>query len=99
MALVGYVLEDLDPNNVEGHCPAFYRRVKSRMIAKQIIRHLKTVDYEILKNQSEQYTWGNDEKEEMNRPTMLWLLLQACCLSTCVGVLKLKTYIDDANLS
>jgi len=92
-----YVLEELDPTNDAGHRPAFYRRVKSRMIAKRIVGHLKTADYEILKNQSEQYTWANDEKEEMDGPTMLWLLLQACNPSTRVGVSELKTDIRNAN--
>ena len=92
-----YVLEELDPTNDAGHRPAFYRRVKSRMIAKRIVGHLKTADYEILKNQSEQYTWANDEKEEMDGPTILWLLLQACNPSTRVGVSELKTDIRNAN--
>jgi len=37
----GYVLEDLDPANNQAHRPAFFRRVRSRMIAKRIMGHLK----------------------------------------------------------
>ena len=67
------------------------------MIAKRIIGHLKTADFEILKNHSAKYTWFNDDKEEMDGPTILWLLLQACNPSTRVGVSELKTYLRNAT--
>ena len=81
-----YELETLDPSSNPSHRPAFFRRVRSRMIAKRIVGHLKTADFEILKNQSAKYTWYNDTKEEMDGPTILWLLLQASKPSTRVGV-------------
>jgi len=93
----GYDLEDIDPVNEPAHRPALYRRVCSRMIAKRIIGHLKTVDLEILKNQADKYTWSNAEKEEMDGPTILWLLLQACNPSTRVGVSELKTDLCNAT--
>lgn len=57
----GYVLENIDPADNEKHQPAFFRRVRSRMVAKQIIGHLKTADFEILKNQATKFTWSNEE--------------------------------------
>ena len=42
-----YGLEDLDPSADPTHRPAFFRRVRSRMIAKRIIGRLKTADFEI----------------------------------------------------
>ena len=70
----GYDLEGIDPENEPSHRPAFYRRVRSRMIAKRIIGHLKTADLEILKNQADKYTWSNADKEEVYGPIILWLL-------------------------
>ena len=93
----GYDLEVIDPANNPGHRPAFYRRVRSRMIAKRIVGHLKTADFENLKNHCEKYTWSNEDKEEMDGPTMLWLLLQACNPSTRVGVSELKTDLRNAT--
>ena len=93
----GYDLEELDPAANAAHRPAFFRRVRSRMIARRIMGRLKTADFEILKNQASKYTWSNDEKEEMDGPTMLWLLLQACNPSTRVGVSELKTDLRNAT--
>lgn len=93
----GHDLEDLDPANNQAHRPAFFRRVRSRMIAKRIMGHLKTADMEILKNQAELYTWSNANKEEMDGPMMLWLLLQACNPSTRVGISELKTDLRNAT--
>jgi len=94
-----YVLEQLDPTNEAAHRPVFFRRVRSRMIAKRIVGHLKTADLEILKNQASQYTWANADKEEMDGPTMLWLLLQSCNPSTRVGISELKTDLRNATSS
>jgi len=69
------------------------------MIAKRIFGHLKTADFEILKNQASKYTWTNDVKEEMDGPTMLWLLLQSCNPSTRVGISELKTDLRNASSS
>ena len=74
-----------------------HRRVRSRMIAKRIIGHLKTSNFEILKKHASKYTWSNDTKNEMDRPTMLWILLQACNPSTRVGLSELKTDLRNAN--
>lgn len=41
------------------------------MIAKRIIAHLKTADYEVSKNKSSQYTWSGDKEEEIDGPTVL----------------------------
>ena len=92
-----FTLEELDPTNNENHRPAFFRRVRSRMITKKIMGHLKTADLEILKNQASKYTWSHDIKEEINGPTMLWLLMQANNSSTRVGVSELKTYLRNAT--
>ena len=93
------VLENLDPTNVQEHRPAFFRRVRSRMIVKRIIGRLKTADLEILKEQATKYTWSNDDKEEMDGSTMLWLLLQVCNPSTRVGLSELKTDLSNASSS
>jgi len=92
-----YALENLDPVADPTHLPALFRRVRSRMIAKRIIGHLITEDFEILKNQSAKYTWFNDDKEEMDGPTMLWLIIQVCNPSTRVGVSVLKTDLRKAT--
>jgi len=94
-----YDLQDLDPTNEVAHRPAFYRRVRSRMIAKRIVGHLKTADLEILKNQATKYTWTNANKDELDGPTMLWLLLQSCNPSTRVGISELKTDLRNATSS
>jgi len=70
--------------------PAFYRRVRSRMTAKRIVDYLKTADYEVLKNKSKHFTWPGHGNEEIDGPTLLWLLLQMCNSSTRVGVAELK---------
>ena len=93
----GYDLEAIDPANDPTHRPAFFRRVRSHMIAKRIIGHLKTADLEILKNQAAKYTWSNADKDELDGPTMLWLLLQACNPLTRVGVSELKTDLRNAT--
>ena len=93
----GYDLEAIDQATEPTHRPAFFKRVRSRMIAKRIIVHLKTVDLEILKNQAAKYTWSNADKDELDGPTMLWLLLQTCNPSTRIGVSELKTDLRNAT--
>ena len=48
----------LDPANDQNHRAPFYRRVKSRMIAKRILGRLKAADYKILKNRESKYKWS-----------------------------------------
>ena len=50
----GYDLEAIDPANELNHCPAFFRRVRSRMVAKRIMGHLKTADLENRKKNIQQ---------------------------------------------
>ena len=85
-----YVLEAIDPSNNVHHTLAFYIRVRSRMIAKRIIGYLKAADYEVLKNKAKQFTWLGHRDEEIDGPTILWILLQICNPSTQVGVAELK---------
>ena len=92
-----YDLQVLNPVNIQANRPAFFRRVRSRMIAKRVIGHLKTLDFEILKNNASKYTWSNDTKDEMNGPTIIWILLQACNPSTRVCIFELKTDLRNAN--
>ena len=49
----------------------FYRRVKSRMIAKRVKGYLSLADWNTLKNQSSQFTWKSDEGDEWDGPIML----------------------------
>ena len=69
------------------------------MIAKRIIGHLKTADYEVLKNKAKQFTWKGHGEEEIDSPTILWLLLQICNPSTRVGVAELKDNLRKATLA
>ena len=90
-------LEELDPAAIEAHRVPFYRRVRSRMIAKRIIGYLKLSDWEHLKNKSSKFTWSGHGDEEMDGPTILWVLLQTCNPSTRVGVSELKEDIRGAT--
>ena len=87
----------LDPANNLDHRAPFYRRVKSRMIAKRILGHLKAADYKILKNKEAKYKWTGNSKVEYDGPTILWLLLQSSNPSTRVGVSELKTDLREAT--
>ena len=60
------------------------------MIAKRIIGYLKTADYEVLMNKSKLLTWKGHGDEEVDGPTILWILLQMCYPSTRVEVAELK---------
>ena len=91
------LVSGLDPANDQNHRNAFYRRVKSRMIAKRILGHMKPADYKILKNKEEKYKWSGNGKVEYDGPTILWLLLQSCNPSTRVGVSELKTDLREAT--
>jgi len=85
-----YDLEHIDPAQIPAHREIFFRRVRSRMIAKRIVAYLKTADYEVLKNKAQQFTWSGQGEEEIDGPTILWILLQICNPSTRVGVAELK---------
>ena len=95
----GYNLQQIMPGQIPGHVEIFYRRVRSRMIAKRIIGYLKTADYEVLKNKAKLFTWKGHGEEEMDGPTILWLLLQICNPSTRVGVAELKDDLRKATLA
>ena len=90
-------LEVLDPAANVAHRVPFYRRVRSRMIAKRIIGYLKLSDWENLKNKSSKYTWAGQDDEEMDGPTILWILMQTCNPSTRVGVSELKEELRSAT--
>ena len=85
-----YNLEHINPEQIPAHREIFYRRVRSRMIAKRIIAYLKTSDFEVLKNKAHQITWSGNGEEEIDGPTILWILLKICNPSTRVGVAELK---------
>ena len=67
------------------------------MIAKRIIGYLKLSDWENLKNKSSKHTWSGHGDEEMDGPTILWILMQTCNPSTRVGVSELKEELRSAN--
>jgi len=90
-------LEVLDPAANAAHRIPFYRRVRSRMIAKRIIGYLKLSDWENLKNKRSKYTWAGQGDEEMDGPTILWILMQTCNPSTRVGVSELKEELRRAT--
>ena len=90
-------IANLNPTNNQAHRAPFYRRVKSRMIAKRILGRLKAADYKILKNKETQYKWTGNGKVEYDGPTILWILLQACNPSTRVGVSELKSDLRTAT--
>ena len=92
-------LEELDPAAIEAHRVPFYRRIRSRMIAKCIIGYLKLADWEHLKNKSSKFTWSGHGDEEMDGRTILWVLFQTCNPSTRVGVSELKEDIRGATSS
>ena len=71
-------LQELDPAANQDQRDPFYRRVRSRMIAKRIVGYLKLSDWENLKNKSSKYTWSGQGDEEMDGPTILWILMQTC---------------------
>ena len=87
----------LNPASNQAHVDPFYRRVKSRMIAKRILGRLKAADYKILKNKESKYKWKGNGKVEYDGPTILWLLLQSSNPSTRVGVSELKTDLREAT--
>ena len=91
------VVTVLDPVHDPTHRDPFYRRVKSRIIAKRILGRLKAADYKILKNKESKYKWSGHGKVEYDGPTILRLLLQSCNPSTRVGVLELKTDLREAD--
>lgn len=95
----GFVLENLDPANEAARRPMFYRFVKSRMIAKRIVGHLKTAEYEFKKNSLNSTHGPMMTKKRWIKPTILWLLLQSCYPPTREGVLELNTDIRNARLS
>ena len=64
-------MENIDPAQNNNHRNPFYRRVKSRMIAKRIAGYLNTADYEVLKNKAHLVTWSRAGQEEMDGPTIL----------------------------
>ena len=90
-------LQFLNPAVHENHRDPFYRQVRSRMIAKKIIGYLKRSDWENLKNNSSKYTWSGQGDEEMDGPTILWILMQTCNPSTRVGVSELKEELRSAT--
>ena len=90
-------LEVLDPAANAAHQDTLYRRVRSRMIAKQIIGYLKLSNWENLKNKSSKYTWTGQGDEEIDGPAILWILMQTCNPSTRVGVSELKEELRSAN--
>ena len=67
------------------------------MIAKRTIGYLKLSDQENLKNKSSKNTWSGHNDEEMDGPTILWILMQTCNPSTRVGVSELKEELRSAN--
>ena len=68
------VLQVLNPAANADQRNPFYRRVRSRMIAKRIIVYLKLSDWENLKNKSSKYTWSGQGDEDMDGPTILRIL-------------------------
>ena len=90
-------IEDIDPTQDATHRPTFYRRVKSKMIVKWIKGYLKASDWDTLQNDSSGYTWWSATGDEMDGPTIIWLLLQSCSPSTRVGVTKLKDQMRSAT--
>jgi len=75
----------------------FYRRVKSRMIAKRVKGYLSLSDWNTLKNRSPQFTWQSDDGDEWDGPTMLWILLNVINPEIKVSVNDLKEQIESAR--
>ena len=92
-------LQVLNPGTNQDHREPFFRRVRSRMIAKRIIGYLKLSDWEHLKNKASKYTWSGQGDEEIDGPTVLWILMQKCNPSTRVGVSELKEELRSATSS
>ena len=90
-------MEDIDPAQNNNHRAPFFRRVRSRMIAKRIVGYLNTSDYEVLKNKAHLLTWSRAGQEEMDGPTILWILFQISNPSTRVGVAELKENLRSAT--
>ena len=90
-------LQALNPAANADQRDPFYRSVRSRMIAKRIIGYLKLTDWENLKNKSSKYTWSGHGDEEMDGPTILWILMQTYNPSTRVGVSELKEELRSAT--
>ena len=64
-------LQVLNPAADQDQRASFFRRVRSRMIAKRIIGYLKLSDWEHLKNKASKYTWSGQGDEEIDDPTIL----------------------------
>ena len=69
-------LQELNPAANPDQRDPFYRKVRSRMIAKRIIGYLKLSDWENLKNKASKYTWSGLGDDKMDAPTILWFLMQ-----------------------
>jgi hypothetical protein len=50
------ILIDIDPANEEDDRPVFYRRVRSKMIAKRLLAYLKPSDLDHLETMASDYT-------------------------------------------
>ena len=67
------------------------------MIAKRAIGYLKSADYEVLKNCKSVFTWSANGKEEIDGPTILWILIHEVNPSTRVGLSEFKQQIWLVN--
>ena len=69
------------------------------MIAKRILGYPKSADLQTLKNKASLYTWEGNGLEEMDGPTILWILLRAVNPSTRVGISEIKKSLRLAHSS
>ena len=92
-----HVICDLDAASDQDDKKTFFRRVKSRMIAKRIKGYLKLSDWNTLKNQADKFTWTSAEGDEYDGPTMLWILINVVNPEIKVTVNDLKKQITTAR--
>ena len=83
----------INPASVPADRPHFFRRVRSRMIAKRVRGCLKYADWETLLNYSSKFTWASNTEIKWDVPTLLWLLLTLLNPSTHTSIMKIKDAI------
>ena len=78
---------------------AFFRRVRSKMIAKRIENSISTVSWKTLFSKRKHFTWTHTNgNASYDGPTMLQILVSGINPSTRVGVSDLKSLIQSTRL-
>ena len=93
-------MEVLDPIHDIGDRMIFFRRVRSRMIAKRLQGIISSDSWASLLQYEHEFSWESQNgDQEFDGPTMLKLLITSVNPSTRVGVDDIKKEIQNARLA